>query len=122
MNSVTVVDDTLYVPRVTWVTDEMRTAAQAKGKPIPPHVRYLFVKQHGKKILKRTPTTITFEGRHLDIAIKRAKRWIRKCTDQKPSHHIALAMAAFHQVDPEGFKQYLHTNAYGIHGTQVNDV
>lgn len=50
-----------------------------------------------------------FRGRHLQIAINRAKRFMRSLRFQGGGapRHIALAMMAFHKADHEGFQKAL---------------
>ena len=48
-----------------------------------------------------------FEGRHLELAVRRAKRFIRANKTGKVGtapKHIALKMAAFSLADPDGFR------------------
>ncbi len=49
---------------------------------------------------------IPYVGPCLELAVKRAKRWIRaNGMIPKPPKHIILAMMAFSQADPNGFKE-----------------
>ncbi len=43
------------------------------------------------------------EGRHLEHALGRARRWMRKPRGRAPGH-IAMFLAALYKVDPDGFK------------------
>ncbi len=61
----------------------------------------------GHVIQEVDPIEHTFEGRYLELSIKRAKRWMRN-QEGSPPKHIALAMAAFHKVDPEAFKKLMN--------------
>ncbi len=59
-------------------------------------------RQH-RKVQQTTTVERVLEGRHLEHALKRARRWMRKPRGRAPGH-IAIFLAALHKVDPEGFK------------------
>ncbi len=67
--------------------------------------RLLFVKdrQH-RKIQDVTSIARVLEGRPLEHAIRRARRWLHRPRNRRPPGHIALFLAAFHKADPAGFE------------------
>ena len=66
--------------------------------------------RQGRRLQDKAHTVHVFEGRYLDLAILRARRWIRNAHKRRlggirnAPKHIALKLAAFHKVDPDGFK------------------
>ncbi len=66
-----------------------------------------FVDRQNRKIQRHVSVTHVFEGANLERAIRRARRHIRSPRFKRGGapHHVALAMAAFHRADPEGFRQ-----------------
>ncbi len=58
---------------------------------------------------------VKFEGEHLERSVRRARRWIRSDRFRRDGapRHIARAMAAFHKVDPKGFKEALDATVGG---------
>ncbi len=59
-------------------------------------------RQH-RRAQHRVNVARVLEGRHLEHALRRARRWMRKPHGRAPGH-IAVFLAAFHKVDPAGFK------------------
>ena len=52
------------------------------------------------------------EGRHLEHALRRARRWMRRPRRGGAPRHIALFLAALHRTDPAGFEEAMRrTNA-----------
>lgn len=66
-----------------------------------------------KNIMSETRSLKRFEGRHLELAILRARRWIKNARNPKdPPRHIGHAMAAFARADPEGFKRAIEERGH----------
>jgi len=111
-NKVTIIDDTFRVNRCTTITKGMNdTAIEATGNPLGPVGSLIPLKYKGQQVQDVVKVPVTFEGRHLEIAIRRAKRFLRS-VKRKPRgapRHIALALAAFQKADPEGFKNAVTT-------------
>ncbi len=65
--------------------------------------------RQGRQMQETVKVLRIFEGAHLENAVRRAKRWMRSPRFRRTDtpRHIALAMAAFHKADPEGFKRAL---------------
>ena len=64
----------------------------------------------GKKIQSVIERHVEYSGRKLELAVLRAKRFIRsnKRAGEKlprPPYHIAMALAAFLASDPDGFRE-----------------
>ncbi len=106
---VKIIDDTLRCHSVQEVTDQMRGDFAKAGNPIPDGTKILPLKDRlGRQAMETVQVEHIYEGRVLEIAITRAKRWIRsaKFADGVGApHHIALALAAFHKADPDSFKE-----------------
>lgn len=109
VKKVTILDDTLCQNVIHVVTPRMREQLAMIGQPLPDGLRFFTAKDECGRMIQE-PVTVkrVFEGRHLEIAVKRAKRWMhnrRKTMNKRPPRHIALAMAAFHKIDPKGFDE-----------------
>lgn len=108
LTSVTVNDDRGCVNLVVEVTDEMRvTYAMAHGRPFPPGVNWVPQRdRQGRQMQEKVDRPVTYEGRGLQVAIKRAKRWMRSRGNRAgtPPAHIVLALMAFLKADPQQFQ------------------
>ncbi len=109
---VEITDDSFRRILARQITQQMRLDARIKGIHIPDNVHFILERdRQGHKIQEKAYETYVFEGARLARAIRRAKRWIRSRRYRSVSstpRHIALAMAAFHKADPEGFARCLH--------------
>ena len=104
---VRVIDDTLRANAVEVVTPQMRVDHLKKhGRLLLASVVLVKDRQH-RQIQRVENSEHVYEDKHLQEAVRRAKRWMR--SDKFPKvgapHHIALAMAAFHAADPDGFRK-----------------
>ena len=63
----------------------------------------LYRDRQRRKVQRRVDTARVLAGRHLEHALRRARRWMKKPCGRAP-RHIAVFLAALHKVDPEGFK------------------
>ena len=64
--------------------------------------------RQGRRLQDKAHTTHVFEGRRLDLAVLRARRWIRNSHKRRDGirgapKHIALKLAAFHKAYPVSF-------------------
>lgn len=62
----------------------------------------------GRKIQRRIVVKRVYEGRHLEIVLRRARRFLRKMaagrhTSRAVPRHIAEGLAVLHKVDPDSF-------------------
>lgn len=112
--SVTVNDDRGRRNLVVEVTDEMRLSyAMAHGRPFPPGINYVPQRdRQGRIMQERFERKVTYEGRGLQVAINRARRWLKSGKRGTPPAHIVLAMMAFMKADP---KQFQHIVAGSSH-------
>src|SRR5690606_17365192 len=76
MKPIILTDDTFCRNRAIPVTKDMRDQAAKDGKPIPNSVNFLKVTVQGRQVQDPTPVQIRYEGKHLENAVKRAKRWL----------------------------------------------
>lgn len=99
-------DDTLRENACIEVTDAVRAQYfEVHKTPLPDHVRFLPIKDKNRQVQYPVTQVHVYEGRRLELAILRAKRWFRSRTiTSSPAWHIALAVLAFKEADPEGFK------------------
>ena len=107
---VTISDDSFRLNLSTFITPAMRLKAFQEGRPLPQNVIYLLAKDNfGNQAQDKITNQYVYEGRMLELAILRAKRWIRSKNfgfeKSNMPRHIAKAMAAFHKADPVGFKE-----------------
>jgi len=119
---VVITDDTLRRNSVQTVTQETRANFAMAGNPLPDDVKILPLKDRsGRQIQETVCVDHVYEGRVLDLAVIRAKRWMRsgKFPGTGAPHHIALAMAAFHKADPEGFNRILKSRGLEDPGRKV---
>lgn len=114
---VTVVDDTLRANEIQVVTPQMCVDhLKKRGRPFPPGTRFLLVKdRQGRQVQRIVRVVHVYEGRHLEHAVRRAKRWMRgprfSGSLTGAPRHINLAMAAFFKADPEGFRGAVNARA-----------
>ncbi len=110
---VTIIDDTGRRDSCRLIS--MIDFVKSGGTP-PPGVRFRshilvpIVDRKGRKVSEVVETKLVFKGRHLELCVLRAKRWMRSKRFRRPGgapRHIALAMAAFSLADPKGFKKAL---------------
>lgn len=71
--------------------------------------------RQGRRVQEKTRTVHVFEGRHLDLAVLRARRWIRNSHRRRDGirgapKHIALKLAAFHKASPVDFGAAMQEN------------
>lgn len=85
--SVTVVDDALRNTRAVVRDGKMTFPVDRQRRRLQDTVRV-------ERVL---------EGRHLEHALKRARRWIRNRSRECPPEQIAVFLAAFRKADPAGF-------------------
>lgn len=111
MKSVTVVDDTLRRNAAQVVTPEVRANYLLEHRRVlPASTKYLLMKdRRGRQIQETVRVQHVFEGRYLEHAVRRAKRWMRgpRFRSGGAPHHIAMAMAAFSLAYPIDFKNAL---------------
>ncbi len=110
---VTIKDDTLRRNAVIMVTPEIRANFARAGRPLANSVRFLpAIDRKGRKVQETVTVVRVLEGTHLDHALRRARRFMRsrrfRTRGNGVPRHLALFMAAFHKVDPEGFKEAVH--------------
>lgn len=103
---VEVKDDTLRENACIEVTGDVREEYfKRHGTALPNHVRFLPIKDKNRQVQYPVTQVHVYEGRRLELAVLRAKRWFRSRTiTSSPAWHIALAVLAFKEADPEGFK------------------
>ncbi len=90
----------MTAPKCVTVVDDTLRATQGmvvNGKVI------FYQDRQRRKVQHRVSVARVLEGRHLEHALRRARRWMRKPRGRAPGH-IAVFLAAFHKVDPAGFK------------------
>ncbi len=63
----------------------------------------LYLDRQRHRVQQQVSVPRVLEGRHLEHALRRARRWMRKPRGRAPGH-IAVFLAAFHKADPTGFK------------------
>ncbi|MEE8608962.1 MAG: hypothetical protein V3S55_15265 [Nitrospiraceae bacterium] len=114
---VTIVDDTGRRTRCSLVS--MIDYIKSGGK-LPPGRRLSYIlvpvgyidgPYKNRKIMDTVEVKRVFEGRHLELCVLRAKRWMRSKRFREQGgapRHIALAMAAFSKADRKGFNEALH--------------
>lgn len=106
--SVTILDDSLRVHKVTMITPAIRLEFAKMGKVIPGGYTFLpMVEQETGRIAQEKVTVKrVFEGEHLTNTIKRAARWIRSSSFADritPPRHIQFALMVFNKHDRDGF-------------------
>ncbi len=104
---VTVVDDTLRENVAIILTNAMRMEAFRAGASLPLTQRFVMSRdQQGRQLQRAVKRKHVYEGPRLEVAIRRAMRWIRsrgiRCGDAP--HHIGLAMATFKAAQPKRFE------------------
>lgn len=108
LTSVTVNDDRGRVNLVTEVTQSMKDSYMlVHGKPWPAGVDFIPQRdRQGRKMQDRVDREVVYEGRALQVAINRAKRWMRSRAGKAgtPPSHIVLALMAFLKADPQQFQ------------------
>lgn len=72
--------------------------------------------RQGRRLQEKTQTVCVFEDRHLDLAVLRARRWIRNAHKRRDGirgapKHIALKLAAFHKAYPVDFGEAMENAA-----------
>ena len=106
--SVTVKDDRGRVNLVTEVTQSMKDSYMlVHGKPWPADVHFIPQRdRQGRKMQDKVDREVVYEGRALQVAINRAKRWMRSRGNKAgtPPAHIVLALMAFLKADPQQFQ------------------
>ena len=107
LTSVTVHDDRGRLNQVVQVTEEMRLSyMMAHGRPFPPGINFVPQRdRQGRIIQDKTKRPVTYEGRGLQVAINRARRWLKSGKRGTPPAHITLALMAFLKADPQQFQQ-----------------
>ena len=106
-DKIRVIDDTLRANVVEVVTPQMRVDHLKKhGCLLSASVVLVKDRQH-RQVQRVENLEHVYEGRRLEEAVRRAKRWMRSAKFPKigAPHHVALAMAAFHKADPVGFRK-----------------
>jgi len=113
LSSVTVNDDRGRVNLVIEVTDEMRLSyAMAHGRPFPPGIDFVPQRdRQGRQMQEKVDRPVTYEGKGLQVAIKRARRWIKSGKRGTPPAHIVLALMAFLKADPQQFQHFAAEHA-----------
>lgn len=90
----------MTIPKRVVVVDDTLRATQGMivgGKLM------LYQDRQRRRTQRRVSVSRVLEGRHLEHALRRARRWMRKPRGRAPGH-IAVFLAAFHKADPVGFK------------------
>lgn len=90
MRKVVIIDDTGRENRHMFRGHELRLAIDTVGHRM-------------QNVVTRK---VTFEGDHLDLTVKRAKRYMRSRrfrSGQPAPRHLTLAMSVFNKADREGF-------------------
>lgn len=67
-----------------------------------------YVDRQGHKIQKAVRSTKVYEGKQVEIAVKRAKRWLRRGPEKSvlnPPRQIQYALAVFSKADPKGYAE-----------------
>lgn len=106
-----IIDDTGFQTSMTYVSPEMREAYfKTHGVPLPNSTQFLIDRnpRTGHIIQRAIIREIEYSGRHLELTLKRAKRWITSNIKDltHPPRHISHAMLVFLKADPDGFRDY----------------
>ena len=106
---VIVIDDTDRRNVCMEVTDEYRAEYFKQHKILlPPSIKFLPIKNGRQQVQEKVEVEYVYEGRGLEVAINRAKRFMRNnITPFDAPKHIKLAMKAFKQADPKDFEKCL---------------
>ena len=106
LTSVILNDDRGRRNLVIKVTDEMRAQyTLANRRPFPAGVNFIQQRDgQGRKMQEKVNRSEVYEGRALQVAINRAKRWIRSGRAGTPPAHIVFGLMAFLKADPKQFK------------------
>lgn len=107
LTRVAVNDDRGRINLVTEVTQAMKDHYMlVNQKPWPAGVDFIPQRdRQGRIMQEKVDREVVYEGRGLQVAINRAKRWIRSGKVGTPPSHIVLALMAFLKADPEQFQQ-----------------
>ena len=86
--------------RVTVIDDTLRaTQGIVRGKEL-----MLYQDRQHRRVQRTVSVERMLEGRHLEHALRRARRWIRNRSGESPSGQMAVFLAAFRKADPVGFE------------------
>ena len=88
------------------ITDD--TLRATKARILSGRLHFL-VDRQGRKTQETGTAVRVLEGRHLEHALRRAARYMRRPRQGRPPRHILLFMSAFRKADPEGFKTAMET-------------
>ncbi len=109
MARVEIVDDTQRRNVCVEVDNDVRDKfLKANGVLLPANVKFLPMRDRYRRQVQETvETVIVFEERRLEVAVRRAKCWLKRRDRPKGSgtpSHIAQMLLAYLKHDPKGFE------------------
>jgi len=104
---VTVRDDSFRRNRVVPLTDDLRKTLQDSGAYVPLNMRYWPIQdKYGAQVQDKHAVDFVYKGKHLEHAVKRARRWMTSHPgNMNAPTHIKRFMAVLQKVDPSGFAE-----------------
>lgn len=113
-SSVSIIDDSFCEVACKEVTQEDRDAHfKTHKKVMPASVKFIpYHNQSGQMIVQPRKVRFTYEGKHLEHAVKRARRWLCGSRGRREGRvapaHIQRFMLAYAKADPKGFSEDLN--------------